>query len=61
MIWCELKLDLGLNYALVKSYWKDPWRSTTPIPIPVDPAGGHCYLNPTKPCKSWVKPGRTAQ
>ena len=26
-------------------------------PIPVDPAGGHCYLNSTKPCQSDRKVG----
>ena len=25
----------------------------TPCSIPVDPAGGHCYGGPTKPCESW--------
>jgi len=30
--------------------------------IPVDPAGGHCYWDPTKPCESrGFGPRQTAQ
>ena len=32
-------------------------KETRQHPIPVDPAGGHCYLNSAKPCQSDRKVG----
>jgi len=55
----SLNAGLSLMHTMCQETysWKNKGATNANF-IPVDPAGGDCYPNPAKPCKSGVKESR---